>query len=250
MWHHFVLRSQHKDFKAATLSKGSSSHPAFFFFWTFPLLYFDNETGSQNICVSGNRAAGHFHSPFPLHFCLSKTLKFLFLVMPPGSRDDRHRPHPGRILGKTGHHGHVNHPPAQHSHPCPPPTHINRAGCATQHSGDFWSVACVIAVHTVITHARTGNYATVAVLSTPAIVFISKRSPLSAKTHKCLRINTRVQQYFGCLSPAGGCCDWTWLGVPGNRTPTQCWGPAVWDRCVFWAQFCPWRQSNGIYTMI
>lgn len=92
----------------------------------------------KNICVTDDTAAGCFHSPFPLQFCLYEATKFLFLVMPAGSRDDWHRANPRCILSKTRHHGHVNHPPAQHSHPRPPPTDINRAGCAAQHSGDFF----------------------------------------------------------------------------------------------------------------
>lgn len=160
--------------------------------------------------------------------------------MPPGSRDDRHRPHPRHILSKTGHHGHVNHPSAQHSHPCPPPTNINRVGCAAQHSGDlvfffkFWNLFDMerkkklslwpvkllypqwLRMHALVIMLQ--------LLRPTVIVFIAEQSRLSTKNHK----------YFVCLffSPAGCCSHWTWLGVPGNRTQTQCWGPAVRDRCV------------------
>lgn len=113
----------HNGLKVANLSKGSSSDPTSLECFLF--LYFYAVTGSQNILIIHERAAGSFRSPFPLQFCLYEGLKFLFLLTPPGSRDDRHRAHSRRVVGKTGHHGHVNHPPAQHPHPRPPPTNVN-----------------------------------------------------------------------------------------------------------------------------
>lgn len=65
-------------------------------------------------------------------------------LMPSGPRDDQHRAPSWRVFSQTGHHGHVNYPPAQYTHPCPSPSNFHWAGCTTQCSGNI--LKCISAV--------------------------------------------------------------------------------------------------------